>query len=138
MQKIKSYRSADCVVGGFRYNEGTRLVGSLLLGLYDDRGLLDHVGFTSTIKHQDKPALTKKLKALIGGPGFTGDAPGGPSRLVDQALRRMDSAQAEARRRGLLRPIYRKSLPPRHEAAAVASGQSPKTVPPRPARSEEA
>jgi len=80
MQKIKSYRSADCVVGGFRYNEGTRLVGSLLLGLYDDRGLLDHVGFTSTIKHQDKPALTKKLKPLIGGPGFTGNAPGGPSR----------------------------------------------------------
>ena len=80
MQKIKSYRSADCVVGGFRYNEGTRLVGSLLLGLYDDRGLLDHVGFTSTIKQQDKPALTKKLKPLIGGPGFTGNAPGGPSR----------------------------------------------------------
>jgi ATP-dependent DNA ligase len=80
MQKIKSYRSADCVVGGFRYNEGTRLVGSLLLGLYDDRGLLDHVGFTSTIKRQDKPALTKKLKPLIGGPAFTGDAPGGPSR----------------------------------------------------------
>jgi ATP-dependent DNA ligase len=80
MQKIKSYRSADCVVGGFRYNEGTRLVGSLLLGLYDDRGLLDHVGFTSTIKQQDKPALTKKLKPLIGGSGFTGNAPGGPSR----------------------------------------------------------
>jgi ATP-dependent DNA ligase len=80
MQKIKSYRSADCVVGGFRYNEGSRLVGSLLLGLYDDRGLLDHVGFTSTIRREDKPALTKKLKPLIGGPGFTGAAPGGPSR----------------------------------------------------------
>ena len=50
------------------------------LGLYDKRGLLDHVGFTSTIKRQDKPALTKKLKPLIGAPGFTGKAPGGPSR----------------------------------------------------------
>ena len=80
MQKIKNYRSADCVVGGFRYNEGTNVVGSLLLGLYDKRGLLNHVGFTSTIKRQDKPALTKKLKPLIGPPGFTGDAPGGPSR----------------------------------------------------------
>ncbi|HUI13513.1 MAG TPA: ATP-dependent DNA ligase [Xanthobacteraceae bacterium] len=80
MQKIKNYRSADCVVGGFRYNEGTAVVGSLLLGLYDDRGLLDHVGFTSTIKQGDKPALTKKLKPLIGPPGFTGNAPGGPSR----------------------------------------------------------
>jgi ATP-dependent DNA ligase len=80
MQKIKNYRSADCVVGGFRYNEGSPLVGSLLLGLYDKDGLLHHVGFTSTIKREDKPALTKKLKALIAPPGFTGNAPGGPSR----------------------------------------------------------
>lgn len=80
MQKIKNYRSADCVVGGFRYNEGTTVVGSLLLGLYDDRGLLHHIGFTSTIKHRDKAALTKKLKPLIGPPGFTGNTPGSPSR----------------------------------------------------------
>jgi ATP-dependent DNA ligase len=80
MQKIKNYRSADCVVGGFRYNEGRRVVGSLLLGLYDAGGLLHHVGFTSTIKNQDKPAFTKKLMPLIGPPGFTGNAPGGPSR----------------------------------------------------------
>jgi ATP-dependent DNA ligase len=80
MQKIKNYRSADCVVGGFRYNEGKPVVGSLLLGLYDNGGLLHHVGFTATIKQEDKPALTKKLKALIGPPGFTGNVPGGPSR----------------------------------------------------------
>jgi ATP-dependent DNA ligase len=80
MQKIKNYRSADCVVGGFRYNEGSPLVGSLLLGLYDEDGLLHHVGFTSMIKRDDKPALTKKLRALLAPPGFTGNAPGGPSR----------------------------------------------------------
>ena len=80
MQKIKNFRSADCVVGGFRYNEGKKVVGSLLLGLYDDAGLLDHVGFTSTIKAGEKTALTRKLKALEGAPGFTGDKPGGPSR----------------------------------------------------------
>ena len=80
MQKIKNYRSADCVVGGFRYNEGKPVVGSLLLGLYDDGGLLHHVGFTSAIKREDKPALTKKLEPLIAPPGFTGNAPGGPSR----------------------------------------------------------
>jgi ATP-dependent DNA ligase len=80
MQKIKNYRSADCVVGGFRYNEGQPVVGSLLLGLYDDKGLLHHVGFTSTIKRDEKPALTAKLKPLIAPPGFTGNAPGGPSR----------------------------------------------------------
>jgi ATP-dependent DNA ligase len=77
MQKIKNYRSADCVVGGFRYNEGSPLVGSLLLGLYDEDGLLHHVGFTSTIRRADKPALTRKLEALIAPPGFTGNAPGG-------------------------------------------------------------
>jgi ATP-dependent DNA ligase len=80
MQKIKNYRSADCVVGGFRYNEGKPVVGSLLLGLYDGEGKLNHVGFTSSIPAQDKPALTRKLEKLIAPPGFTGNAPGGPSR----------------------------------------------------------
>ncbi|WP_256375867.1 ATP-dependent DNA ligase [Bradyrhizobium sp. WSM1743] len=84
MQKIKKFRSADCVVGGFRYATnkivGRKVVGSLLLGLYDDKGLLHHVGFTSAIKAEEKPALTDRLEALIGEPGFTGNAPGGPSR----------------------------------------------------------
>jgi ATP-dependent DNA ligase len=80
MVKIKNYRSADCVVGGFRYGTNSRLIGSLLLGLYDDDGLLHHVGFTSSIARADKPALTAKLEKLRGRPGFTGNAPGGPSR----------------------------------------------------------
>ncbi len=84
MQKIKNFRSADCVVGGFRYAtnklNGEKVVGSLLLGLYDNAGLLHHVGFTSAIKREQKPALTAKLEALIAEPGFTGNAPGGPSR----------------------------------------------------------
>lgn len=80
MQKVKNYRSADCVVGGFRYNEGKSVVGSLLLGLYGDDGRLHHVGFTSTIARTDKKALTHKLEQLIAPPGFTGNAPGGPSR----------------------------------------------------------
>ena len=79
MVKVKQIRSADCVVGGFRYATGSRLVGSLLLGLYDDDGLLHHVGFTSAF-NSDLPALTKKFEALKKKPGFTGDAPGGPSR----------------------------------------------------------
>ena len=80
MQKIKNYRSADCVVGGFRYATGKRVVGSLLLGLYNEEGKLDHVGFTSTIKHAERASLTEKLEPLIQAPGFTGAAPGGPSR----------------------------------------------------------
>jgi ATP-dependent DNA ligase len=80
MVKIKARRTADCVVGGFRYAEGTRVVGSLLLGLYDAEKRLDHVGFCSGLKATERPALTKKLEALRGGSGFTGKAPGGPSR----------------------------------------------------------
>jgi len=80
MQKIKNYRSADCVVGGFRYNAGRPVVGSLLLGLYADDGLLHHVGFTSTLPSDEKPGLTAKLERLVAPPGFTGNAPGGPSR----------------------------------------------------------
>jgi ATP-dependent DNA ligase len=79
MQKIKNKRTADCVVGGFRYGTGSKLVGSLLLGLYQ-KGLLDHVGFTSSIDALSREALTKKLEKLIQPPGFTGAAPGGPSR----------------------------------------------------------
>jgi ATP-dependent DNA ligase len=83
MQKIKKFRSADCVVGGFRYASaplnGRKVVGSLLLGLYDKAGLLHHVGFTSALKRAEKPALTDKLEKLPG-EGFTGNAPGGPSR----------------------------------------------------------
>ena len=80
MLKIKCLRSADCVVGGFRYATAKRSVGSLLLGLYNEQGLLDHVGFTSAIGDDERAALTRKLERLRGGPGFTGDAPGGPSR----------------------------------------------------------
>ena len=80
MQKIKLMRTADCVVGGFRYGTGSKVVGSLLLGLYDKEGLLHHVGFCSTIKAGERPELTRRLKALIAPPGFTGRAPGGPSR----------------------------------------------------------
>jgi len=79
MVKIKNYRSADCAVGGFRYGTGSKLVGSLLLGLYDGDGLLHHVGFTSSIARSEKAALTAKLEKLKG-EGFTGNAPGGPSR----------------------------------------------------------
>ena len=65
MLKIKTIRSA---------------VGWLLLGLYDDSGVLNHVGFTSSMPSRDRKTLTQKLEGLIEPPGFTGQAPGGPSR----------------------------------------------------------
>jgi ATP-dependent DNA ligase len=78
MLKVKQIRSADCVVGGFRYASGKREVGSLLLGLFGDDGKLHHVGFCPP--PGDKAELIERLEALVEPPGFTGDAPGGPSR----------------------------------------------------------
>ena len=82
--KFKRMRTADCVVGGFRYEQASRLVGSLLLGLYDKDGKLDHVGFTSAFGNTDRKVLTRKLESMIAPPGFTGDAPGGPSRWSNE------------------------------------------------------
>ncbi|MEK6337225.1 MAG: ATP-dependent DNA ligase [Acidobacteriota bacterium] len=84
MVKVKRLRTADCVVGGFRYASEGKVVGSLLLGLYDKTGLLHHVGFSSSFKANEKAALTKKLEKLIKPPGFTGNAPGGPSRWATE------------------------------------------------------
>jgi ATP-dependent DNA ligase len=85
MQKIKKMRTAECVVGGFRYgSKATKILGSLLLGLYDDAGLLHHVGFSSTIRRRDRELLTPKMEKLrrpvAKGGGFTGRSPGGKSR----------------------------------------------------------
>jgi ATP-dependent DNA ligase len=78
--KIKHLRTADCVVGGFRLNKQGKGIGSLLLGLYDDAGKLNHVGFTSGFRDSERGPLLEKLRPLEKPPGFTGSAPGGPSR----------------------------------------------------------
>jgi ATP-dependent DNA ligase len=80
MQKIKLIRTADCVVGGFRWASKGGQVGSLLLGLHDDNGVLNHVGFTSSFSAEERDALKKILKPYMNGQGFSGAAPGGPSR----------------------------------------------------------
>jgi ATP-dependent DNA ligase len=80
MVKVKKIRTADCVVGGFRYASKGKEVGSLLLGLYDKEGLLNHVGFCSSFKAEERKKLRPMLEKLIKPPGFTGQAPGGPSR----------------------------------------------------------
>ncbi|MBS0549315.1 MAG: ATP-dependent DNA ligase [Proteobacteria bacterium] len=91
MVKVKTLRSADCVVGGFRYaGTGKTKLGSLLLGLYDNAGKLDHVGFVSGFPDKERTAILKKLKPLRGGPGFTGDAPGGPSRWATERSARWE------------------------------------------------
>jgi ATP-dependent DNA ligase len=93
-RKVKNYRSIDCVVGGFRYGKGN-VVGSLLLGVYDEAGKLNHVGFTSGIQANERAALTRKLEKLISPPGFDGDAPGGQSRWKSGSPRDWKPLRAE-------------------------------------------
>jgi ATP-dependent DNA ligase len=85
MVKVKNMRTAECVVGGFRYgSKATKTLGSLLLGLYDERGKLNHVGFCSSLTAKQRQELTPRIeklkKAVDAGGGFTGKAPGGVSR----------------------------------------------------------
>ena len=147
MLKVKRRRAADCVVGGFRYERNSRLVGSLLLGLYNKEGKLDHVGFTATLHGLDRKALTERLEGLIMPPGFTGNAPGGPSRWSTerssdwQPLRpelvvevRYDHVSGDRFRHGTRLLRWRPDKAPRQctfEQIEPAAG--PATVPPAPA-----
>jgi ATP-dependent DNA ligase len=80
MVKVKQHRTADCVVGGFRYDKAGKHMASLLLGLYDEQDKLNHVGFCSSFSAAEKRAWTPQLEALIEAPGFTGSRPDKPSR----------------------------------------------------------
>jgi len=80
MVKVKHMKEADCVVGGFRYGTGSKDISTLLLGLYDDEGVLHHIGHCSSLNEKDRKEVTRKLLPLAGRGGFTGSAPGGPSR----------------------------------------------------------
>ena len=90
MVKVKRLGTADCVVGGFRYASKGGVVGSLLLGLHDKDGKLNHVGFTSSFKAEERAKLLKTLKPFIAeekqakDAGFSGNAPGGPSRWATE------------------------------------------------------
>ena len=95
MLKVKQHRTADCVVGGFRRTGDGRGVASLLLGLYDDEGLLNHVGYTSGIAAAEREDLAERLGPLIAAPGFSGKAPGGPSRWNDGRASKWEPLRAE-------------------------------------------
>jgi ATP-dependent DNA ligase len=81
MVKVKHRRTADCVIGGYRLSKAGDGIGSLLLGLYDDGGVLHYVGHTSSFKAAQRRELLAELKPLEGGTSFGGGrAPGGQSR----------------------------------------------------------
>ena len=95
MVKVKQIRTADCVIGGFRYATGSKVIGSLLLGLYGEDKLLHHVGFTSAFKSTERNALTKRFEAMRKAPGFTGNAPGGPSRWSTERTGEWEPVEAK-------------------------------------------
>jgi ATP-dependent DNA ligase len=84
MVKVKRQRTADCVVGGFRWAQKGGAVGSLLLGLYDDAGMLNHVGFCASFTASERAALRRVIEPYVGGEGFSGGKPGGPSRWASE------------------------------------------------------
>jgi ATP-dependent DNA ligase len=95
MSKIKKMRTADCVVGGFRYSKAGRTIGSMLLGLYDREGLLHHVGFCSALDAKKRREAGERLVPLAGGEGFTGRAPGGASRWGGEGSGEYESLKPE-------------------------------------------
>jgi len=83
MLKVKHQRTADVVVGGYRWakeKEG-EAIGSLLIGLYDEHGTLHHVGHTSSFKAAQRKELVSFLEPFKGVGAFgDGRTPGAPSR----------------------------------------------------------
>ena len=97
MFKRKLQRTADCVVGGFRKAKDGDGVGSLLLGLYDDGGKLDYVGFTSSFSADQRRELLAELEPFAGESAFTGNSPGGVSRWSKSGESREWTALAPTR-----------------------------------------
>ena len=81
MVKVKHKRTVDCVVGGYKLGKTGDGIGALLLGLYDEAGVLHYVGHTSSFKAKERRELLAQLKPLEGDGAFgEGRSPGGQSR----------------------------------------------------------
>ena len=152
MFKIKHQRTADCVVAGFRWHKngpGT-LIGSLLLGLFDDEGRLHHVGITATFTMARRAELATELAplrdhAMDGHPWAEwadwADAAAASGQRVPGATSRWNRGRDlswEALRpervvRGGLRPPPGRSVPARDDVRALATGQATRGLPLRPA-----
>ncbi len=132
MVKYKVIRSADCVVGGFRYLEGTKLIGSLLLGLYGEDGLLHHVGFTSLHQGRGPQGPHGPAGEAETASGVHGPCSPGPEPMVLGADGRMGAAEAGPCGRSGLRSSHRRPLPPWDQVLALEAGQGPQPVQIRP------
>ncbi len=143
MLKIKHVRTADCVVGGFRWHKSGRdRVGSLLLGLYDRKGTLHHVGITSAFTMAARKALVDELaplrvRALEGHPwrdwaeADGSRMPGGQSRWSAGQGPVVGAAAHRARGGSEVRPPAGRPIPTRDDLSALAAGQAAKGLPVR-------
>lgn len=121
MVKIKLIRAADTVVGGFRYGEKGGGIGSLLLGLYNGEGLLDQVGFTSSFNSQQRQEPKEIVEPLVGGSGFTGRVPAGPSRWSIQQSNGMAVAETRLGCRSQVLSLLRRPLSSWHKISSLGS-----------------
>ena len=122
MLKVKNMRSADCVVGGFRYASAKKVVGSLLLGLYDKEGRLNHVGFTSSIPLAERDGADEETGEADRAARLHRRGARRPEPLEHRTIHRMAAAQADARGRSAVRPLHRRAFSSWNETAALASG----------------
>lgn len=117
MQKIKTQRTADCVVGGFRYLEKKPLVGSLLLGLYNNEGLLDHHFVYSFGRTLCPDQETRKAHQA---PWIHRKSSRWAEPLEHKAFSRMAAARSQTGLRSPIRSLHRRPLPPRNKISALA------------------
>ena len=144
MLKVKHERTADCVVAGFRWHKEGGVVGSLLLGLYDEHGVLHHVGVASGFSAGRRRELVEELEpfradATEGHPWLERGQRVEPGPGRHQPMERgqgheLGAAAAGAGVRGGLRPPAGPALPPRHVVPSLASRPAAVLVHLRPAR----
>ena len=123
MVKVKRLRTADCVVGGFRYASEGKVVGSLLLGLYDDKGLLHHVGFSSSFQSERETGADYEARKIDQAAGLYRQRARRPQPLGHRALCRMATTGAEASLRSSLRSLHRRAVPSWDKVSEMAAGQ---------------
>ena len=124
MVKVKNMRTAECVVGGFRYgSKATTTLGSLLLGLYDDDGLLHHVGFCSSPDRRSGDDLTpdREVKRSTRTAAVSpAKPPGGPSRWSTERSGEWESLGPELGQWKCSSTIQRRPFPPRDQVPPLA------------------
>ena len=124
MQKIKNQRTAECVIGGFRYLEKEPLVGSLLLGPIRQRGQARSRRIHVVDSCRGSPCIDKKARAPHQVAGFHRKCSRRSEPLEHKALDRMATSRAEAGGGGAVRSLHGRPLPARNKVPALAPRQA--------------